>query len=278
MKKTAQLITAGALTLVLTACGGGASAGGSGTDASSAATDAASSAATSDSASDASSTSASATGTATSAAAVDLSTPPTTGIDISTIDPGWQPNEDDENGHAGTSDIWYAVDDATKPGIYFNNAANDAGLSLNFIDTADKTDLSSIWDLEVAGDHLVTLEGSDSQAVDIVFADDFNCYDFARGTWYSRGDQSYFDNLFAGKTLVKELKDGELDVYELAPDHTAVHTSGKYDPETATWRSSAVNVLEFTFDSDGYQMQFRYKVDAAGNVEGLDDFADYEIS
>ena len=231
---------AGALCVGLVACGGGSSSAGS-----SAASASSASASASASASESASASASSSAASSSAASADEY------VDPATINPGWLDSD------VRTSDTWYLDGDPTAGGIYFTNAANDAGLSYTKVDANDQ-DGDSEFNLVITEDkHLRTPEGT-APKIDIVFDDVMNCYDYVSGNFYSRGDLNELKAAVAGNTYVAE--DGSGAEIVVNEDGTFVLSwKGKTDP--GTWEIAASTVVEMTYDSDNYTEEYRMTIE-----------------
>ncbi len=225
---------AAVLCVGLVACGGG-------SGSKSAASTSASSASASASASTAS---ASAISSQSAASASDY-------VDPATINPGWLDSD------VRTSDVWYLDGDPSAGGIFFTNAANEAGLSFTRVDANDQ-DGDSEFNLIITEDkHLRTPMGT-APKIDIVFDDVMNCYDYVSGNFYCRGDLKELTSMVAGKTYVMEGRDGVEVTFN--PDGTYTETvDGK--SESGTWKVAAATVVEMTYDSDGYVEEYRLTIE-----------------
>lgn len=226
---------AGALCVGLVACGGGSSsASGSASAASSSA-------------------SAPASASAPSASADEL-------LDPATINPGWLDSD------VRTSDVWFLNGDTSAEGIFFTNAANEAGLSFTRVD-ADDHDGDSEFNLVITADkHLRTPEGT-APKIDIVFDDEMTCFDYVTGNFYIRGDLKELQAAVSGNTYVMEDRD-DVEV-TFNPDGSYVETV-KGESETGTWKVAAATVVEMTYDSDGYVEEYRLTLEGGKATRLMD--------
>ena len=174
------------------------------------------------------------------------------------------------NDSDNTSDIWIPSDGSTKETLYFTNAANDAGLTVTFVDEGGSED--SLWDLEVSDGHLVTTPeaGEDVRKVDIVFMDNFTCYDYETKTTYTRGDRSADDYtaLFAGKTYVEDLENPDNRRVELSEDGSCMQSVSGSAIE-GTWEVATPTVLCCHYPDNGYDIEFEFEVegDAVSKID-----------
>lgn len=224
---------AGALSVGLAACGGGSSSG------------AASSSAASSASSASASASVSASAASSSAASADEY------VDPATINPGWLDSD------VRTSDVWFLNGDPSAGGIFFTNAANEAGLSYTKVDANDQEG-DSEFNLVITEDKHLRTAGNTAPKIDIVFDDVMTCYDYVSGNFYIRGDLKELTSMMAGKTYKAEDRDDiEMTFNE---DGTYVETV-KGKSETGTWKVAAATVVEMTYDSDGYVEEYRMTID-----------------
>lgn len=165
------------------------------------------------------------------------------------INPG---SLDQEN----TSDLWWANGDQAGESVYFTNAANDAGLTVTFV-APDGTE-TSIWDVEASDMHLTSADGAE-RAFDIVFVDNFTCYDYATNTLYLRGEMSQadYEALFADATFALDPDNPDDNSFTLNADGTLVQTYGGSEYE-GTW--SVVNTTELNFDFESYDDDYGFEV------------------
>lgn len=225
------IVCAGALCVGLAGCGGGSKS--------------ASSAAASASASASASAAASSSVASSSAASADEY------VDPATINPGWLDSD------VRTSDVWFLNGDKSAGGIFFTNAANEAGLSYTKVDANDQ-DGDSEFNLVITEDKHLRTAGNTAPKIDIVFDDVMTCYDYVSGNFYIRGDLKELTSMMAGKTYKAEERDDvEMTFNE---DGTYVETV-KGKSETGTWKIAAATVVEMTYDSDGYVEEYRMTID-----------------
>lgn len=93
-------------------------------------------------------------------------------VDPATIDPG-------------APDVWHLNGDKSAEGIRFEKADNEAGLAFIRV-LANGADGDGEFNLVITDEkHLRTPLGT-APKIDIVFADNANCYDYVTGNWYSR--------------------------------------------------------------------------------------------
>ena len=190
------------------------------------------------------------------------------------IHPGWVVEDDYP---AGTSDLWYPDGNESKmPTIYFTNAANDAGMTVTFVDADDHED--SVWDVEVVDDHLKIKDSAkgEEREVDFTFQDAFTCYDAVSNTTFVRGATTAADvaERFAGKVFVADKDDPEERMVSFADDGTLTLTTGS-KVASGTWEAVAVNVAEVHLASDTSEWddEWRVIVDKGGNPTELDEGA-----
>jgi hypothetical protein len=190
------------------------------------------------------------------------------GIDPTEINPGWISDSDN------TSDMWWPDgDQSASECLYFTNAANDAGMTVTFVDVASEFE-DSVWGLELSDGHLVTQADSDSRAVDITFQDNFTCYDAISGTTYKRGDRSEADYqaLVAGMAFADDPANPEAWMLSFNEGGELVQT---YDgePTYGSWLVQTPNVVYIVLNSDTTSWDDEYQLvfDEAGNVTALSD-------
>lgn len=165
------------------------------------------------------------------------------------IDPGRQKDS------VYTSDLWYP--DA-KDGSYFYLKKSE-GLSITFVNGEEK----NTYDCYVTDDNRLISEG----VCDIVFYDAFNCYDYVRQEWYTRGDTEKIKMAFSGKTLVNS-KDAE-NQYVFGDDGTTVYENYKGTEYAGVWTLITETVMVVTFGNDDYSYTFDIDSDEDGNILGL---------
>ena len=174
------------------------------------------------------------------------------------------------NDSDNTSDIWSPADGSAEETLYFTNAANDAGLTVTFVDASEHED--SVWDLEAKDGHLVTLAdaGEDVRKVDIVFMDNFTCYDYESETTYTRGDRTADDYaaLFAGRTFVEDLENPDNRRVELGDDGSCMQSVNGNAIE-GTWEVTTPTVLCCHYPDKGYDIEFEFEV-AGDAVDKID--------
>jgi hypothetical protein len=170
-------------------------------------------------------------------------------VEPALINPG---SLDQEN----TSDIWAASGAQAGETLYFTNAANDAGLTVTFV-APDGTE-TSVWDVEASDMHLTSAAGAERE-FDIVFIDNFTCYDYATDTLYARGEMSQadYEALFADATFALDPDDPEANCFTLNADGTLVQTYGGNEYE-GTW--SVVNTTELNFAFDTYDDDYGFEI------------------
>lgn len=233
---------AGAMCMGLVACGGGSSSGSA-------------SASSASASASASASSASASASSSSASALN----PDNLVDPATINPGWL------DSGVRTSDVWFLNGDTSAEGIFFTNAANDAGLSYTKVDANDE-ETDSEFDLIITEDLHLRTAGTTAPKIDIVFDDDMNCYDYVTGNFYSRGDLQELTNMVAGKTFADPDRQIEMTFFE---DGTYTETV-KGESENGTWKVAASTVVEMTYDSDGYVEEYRLTIDDGAVTQIMD--------
>lgn len=165
------------------------------------------------------------------------------------IDPGRQKDS------VYTSDLWYP--DAND-GSYFYLQKSDI-LSITFVNDTEK----NTYDCSVTDDNHLVSEG----ICNIVFYDAFNCYDFERQEWYTRGNVDKIKTALSGKTLVNS-NDAE-NQYVFGDDGTTVYENYKGTEYTGIWTMITETVMVVTFGNDDYSYTFDIDADDEGNVLGF---------
>lgn len=165
------------------------------------------------------------------------------------VDPGRQKNA------VYTSDLWYPD---KNDGSYFYLQKADV-LSITFVnDTEKKTYACSVTD----DNHLVAEEG----ICDMVFYDAFNCYDFVKKEWYTRGNAEKTKSDFSGKTLVNANDEENMYVFGENGNIKEIYKGTEYE---GTWTLIAETVITITFGNDDYYYTFDIDRDSEGNLLGL---------
>ena len=190
-------------------------------------------------------------------------------LDPLAINPGWLEGDN-------TSDLWWPMgDQSADEALYFTHAGNDAGRDVTFVDAAGNED--GIWDLELLDNHLVTkADATDKRQVDITFQDNFTCYDAVTDTTYLRGDRSEaeYQAFLSGLVFVADPADPEDFKVSFFEDGTVEQSqSGK--AIEGTWIVETTNVVRchYKTDTSEWDTEYRFILDADGNVAELDDGA-----
>ena len=163
------------------------------------------------------------------------------------IDPG---SLDQEN----TSDLWWPNGVQSGEAVYFTRAANDAGKTVSFFVSDEEYD--DIWEVELTDDgHLVSGADADRQ-FDIVFIDNFTCYDYATETLYRRGtmSQADYEALLVG-TYAYNPDDLDEDTFDLQEGGVLIQTFDGKQYE-GTW--SVINTTEVLFDFGTYDDDYDF--------------------
>ena len=188
-------------------------------------------------------------------------------VEPSLIDPGWLYGDN-------TSDIWWPNGDASaSEGLYFTNAANDAGLDVTFVGQDDSE--SSVWDLEVVDGHLVTkADAADRRQVDITFQDNFTCYDAVSDTVYIRGDRSQeeYNALLEGTTFVEDPSNPDDFMVTFDQGGKTTQYQGSYDPLEGTWQVVTTNVVvcHYKTDTSEWDTTYRFQIGDGDVIAELD--------
>ena len=179
------------------------------------------------------------------------------------IDPG---SLDQEN----TSDLWWPNGDKSGECLYFTNAANDAGKTVTFAFGDDET---SIWEVQIEDGHLVPGEEAE-RAFDIVFIDNFTCYDYATETLYVRGDMSQadYEAALVGSYALNP-DDPSEDTFTLMEDGTLIQTFKGTDYE-GTW--SVINTTEVCFDFGTYDDAYEFALEGGVGTAIIDGSNSFE--
>ena len=156
-----------------------------------------------------------------------------------------------------TSDVWFLNGDPTAGGIFFTNAANEAGLSYTKVDANDE-ETDSEFNLIITEDKHLRTAGNTAPKIDIVFDDVMTCYDYVNGNFYVRGDSKELTAALAGNAYMAD--DGSGAEYLLNEDGTFTFT-WKNKSEGGTWKVAASTVVELTYDSDNYTEEFRMTIE-----------------
>ncbi len=190
-------------------------------------------------------------------------------VEPALVNPGWLKGDN-------TSDIWWPNgEEGSGEGVYFTNAANDAGMDVTFVDAAGE-DLDSVWYLEVADGHLVTLADApeDKREVDFTFQGNFTCYEAVSDTVYIRGDRSQeeYDALLAGKVFVEDPDNPSDFMVRFEEGGVAIQEQEGYDPLEGTWQVVTTNVVvcHFKTESSEWDTEYRFELGADDSIAELD--------
>ncbi len=155
-----------------------------------------------------------------------------------------------------TSDLWYSdKDDGSY--LYFQKSED---FSVTFVNGIDKNTYACTITQD---NHLISTK---KDICDIIFYDAFNCYDFVKGEWYTRGNVEKMKLAFSGKTLVNANDYENLYIFDADGVVTEKYKGSEY---TGTWTLIAETVMVVTFGKDDYQYTFDIDLDSDGNVLGF---------
>lgn len=155
-----------------------------------------------------------------------------------------------------TSDIWYPAgqDGNNAVYMYFVN-----GHSAYIVENGEEKSagwiLSDDW-------HMIPDPEYTEFEFDIVFMDNFTLYDYISETYYTRGDQNEYSNLFIGKTFTCKTDAGRSML--LREDGTASYTY-RGEAEECKWEVVAQRIIKLTFAD--YDDDFYVFYNADGQVE-----------
>ncbi len=158
------------------------------------------------------------------------------------------------------TDYWY-VDGEKTPALYFQNNSVMTPVFLNE-DGSEKTVKTGT--ATIKDGHIVP-EGEADPTYDIVFDDPFTCYDFATGTWYTRGDNNAELAKVVNTTWKSQSKEDKL---ELMQDGSLTYTEdGK--TQSGTWHFTAIDRLGIRI-ADDEMFEYDLTYDTSGKVVALD--------